>query len=215
MRPDPVEVPESFKEAAETVRDHLCTLRGGAPFLSSADAMQLLRWFEGGVSTTAILLALERAAEARRKRRSRVPLHLAHARRHIGRPPAALHLPPPAAPIEANGPFAPVIAALPPPSSPALDELVRELTAIDAAGEAAVTVALGHVRRFLERELAALGDDGLAALREQAREKLGDLVNEVDEGTAAALIDETARDLHRAHWPALSAATLWGCVERS
>jgi len=210
---DPDLVPEAFKEAAETVRGHLCALRGGAPFLSSTDAVQLMRWFEGGVSTTAILLALERASEARRRRRSKIPLRLSHAQRHLGRasPPAAL--PVVADPASSpEGRFAQVIASLPP--SAARDELARGLEAIAEPGEPAVMAALGHVQRFLERELAQLGEAGLRALHEEARVRLGDLLEEVDETTAAALLDETARDLHRARYPALTVATLWECVER-
>jgi len=211
-----VDVPDAFKEAAETVRAHLCALRGGAPFLSSSDAMQLLRWFESGVSTTAILLALERAADARRKRRSKVPLGLSHANRHIGRPttPAPLPAAPLAADVSAQGPFAPVVAALPLSSSPAQAELCRRLLAIDGVGEPAVTRALAHVQIFLDRTFAELGDDGQATLRAEARERLGDLLDQVDETTEAALVDETARAVLRARYPALTVATLWGCVER-
>ncbi|MEO0600779.1 MAG: hypothetical protein AAF211_05045 [Myxococcota bacterium] len=207
------DVPDSFKHAAETVRAHLCTLRGGAPFLSSADAMQLMRWFEGGVTTTAILLALERAAESRRSRRSKVPLRLSHANRHLGRPTqGALPTMPLAADVATGlGPFAPVIAAL--PASAARDELATAIAGVVGAADAAFPAAPSHAHHAPEQELEALGDEGRAALRDSARDKLGDLLDQVDEGTAAALLDETVRDLHRARWPALTVATLWACVE--
>src|SRR5688500_4071881 len=80
------DVPEAWTVAAEEVRAHLCALRGGAPFLSPMDAWQLVRWLEEGVSVASILLALERAAEARRRTRSRTPLSLGAAKRHLGRP---------------------------------------------------------------------------------------------------------------------------------
>ncbi|MEN0064859.1 MAG: hypothetical protein AAGA48_22125 [Myxococcota bacterium] len=206
-------VPDAFKEAAETVRVHLCALRGGAPFLSSADAMQLMRWFEGGVSTTAILLALERAAEARRRRRSKVPLRLSHANRHLGRPTTSAPLPPLAADDSYDGPFAPILLVLAHTPSPATDELARGLASVQGVGEPAVTRALDHVHRFLDRTWQELGEEGQQTLIETARGQLGDLLDAVDETTAAALLDETAHDVHRSRWPILSVATLWDCVE--
>src|SRR5690606_32445689 len=97
------EVPEAWRRGAGEVRAHLVMLRGGAPFLSPADTLQLVRWFEDGVPVGAILHALDLAWEARRRKPSRVPLGLRQARRHLGArgartaPPAAS---PPAAPLE-------------------------------------------------------------------------------------------------------------------
>lgn len=207
-------VDEALKDAAESVRAHLCALRGGAPFLSSSDAMQLLRWFEDGVSTTAILLALERAADARRRRRSKVPLRLSHARRHLGRPTRAHRPTAVVRPVSADdGPFAPVVAMLD-PRDPAEAELAGALRAVSGRGEPAVTAALACVRAFVDRTWRALGDEGQSALLREAERQLGDLLADVDETTGAALLEETARDLHRSRWPGLSAATLWDCVEQ-
>ena len=57
---------------ADEVCRHLVMIRGGAPFLSSVDADLLTRWLDEGVGVGLILRAIERAAESRRKRRSRM-----------------------------------------------------------------------------------------------------------------------------------------------
>lgn len=73
-----------WREAAEVVRQHLVSLRGGAPFFSPRDGVLLVKWLEEGVATELILLALERAARSRRKTRARTPLSLGAASRHLG-----------------------------------------------------------------------------------------------------------------------------------
>ena len=46
-----------------------------------------------------------------------------------------------------------------------------------------------------------------------AVDELGDLVDLVDEATAAAIVEETARDLFRQRYPWVSAATVHTLVE--
>ena len=70
------EVDQVRARQAAVVRDYLVTLRGGSPFLSSADGRLLLRWLDGGTPVVAILAALDRAADRRLKRRSKRPLSL-------------------------------------------------------------------------------------------------------------------------------------------
>ncbi len=212
VTPDRWDVPEAWRDAAEEVRAHLCQLRGGAPFLSSADAWTLLGWLEQGVPAGSVLRAIERAAESRRRSRSKVPLALWHAKRHLGRPTRGLFAA--ARPTRGGEPvLAPVVRALktvPPEPDPAPRRaLEAALLAVDGQGEAAIREALEHVRRFLDDCWKARGPDGQAALRRAAVEDLGDLLHLVDEATATALVDETARDLLRQCYPALSAASLW------
>jgi hypothetical protein len=212
-RREPVEndVPDGWTEAAEEVRAHLCALRGGAPFLSPMDAWQLVRWLEEGVSVAAILLALERAADARRRSRSRTPLSLVAARRHLGRPVAgafARALPS----RRAEPPLAALVRALRAvpigTDRAARAALEPALLEISGRGEVALRPALAAVRTFLETAWSALGAAGQEALAAEAREELGDLLGLVEEGTAAALVEETARDRLRGRYPALTAATL-------
>ena len=68
------------------MRAHLVGIRGGAPFLSPSDGVLLDDWLDQGVSVSVILCAIERCAESRRKRASRLPITLTAARRHLGKP---------------------------------------------------------------------------------------------------------------------------------
>jgi hypothetical protein len=205
------DVPEAWQLAAEEVRAHLCALRGGAPFLSPMDAWQLVRWLEEGVSVAAILLAMERAAEARRRSRSRTPLSLGAVKRHLGRPTRgafAKELPP----RGGEPPLAPLVRALRAvplgADREARGALDAALLAIEGRGEEAERRALAAARTFLEAAWQAEGPAGRAALADEARVELGDLLGLVEEGTAAALVEETARDRLRGRYPALTAATL-------
>ncbi|MEQ1507375.1 MAG: hypothetical protein ABMB14_34420, partial [Myxococcota bacterium] len=178
----------------------------GGVFLSSSDAWQLVRWLEAGVEVGAILGALERAAEARRKARSRTPLSLVAANRHLGRP-GRVGLD--ATGVPGEPPLAPIVRALAvTPATPARQDLDRALLAVDDWGEGGVRQALAAVRAFLDRVWDGLGAEGRAQLRAEALVELGDLASLVDEGTLPALIDETARDRVRQRYPSLTAATL-------
>ena len=75
--------PSAQQLAADEIQSHLVLLRGGAPFLSASDAHLLDSWLTNGVPVSSILYAMERACEARRKRRSRIPLTLKQAKRHL------------------------------------------------------------------------------------------------------------------------------------
>ncbi len=207
------DVPDTWRDAAEEVRAHLCALRGGAPFLSPSDALLLVGWFERGVAVGDILRALERARELRRIHRSRYPLNLNHARRHLGRPTRGAFAR--ERPARGSEPvFTPVVRAMRsvPGRGPARRQLEHALVAIDLDGEPAVRQALVYIREFFDVAWIDMGEEGRARLRARARAELGDLLSLVDEGTAAALIEETARDLLRQTYPTLSAASLWELV---
>ena len=207
------DVPEAWRAAAEEVREHLCALRGHALFLSPADALLLVQWLDGGVVVTDILRALERASEARRARRSKVPLSLAHARRHLGRPTRGVFESVVASPSEAA--FAPVVRALraEPHRTPALEELCAALQEIQGRDQDALREALAAARAYFEAAWAQLDQASRAALYAEARAELGDLVHLVDEKTVRSLIDEGARDRLRRRLPCLSAASLCALID--
>lgn len=202
---------EGHAAAAEEVRSHLVCLRGGGLFLSSADALLLVQWLDAGVSVPRILRALERAAEARRARRSRFPLQLTHAKRHLDRPTkgafggAVRQVPGPA--------LAPVVVGLDgsAPSELALRGALEALQGTDP--EALFREAATAVRGFLEARWHELPASARATLEAEARDDLGDLADGLDEDTLEALVAEGARDRLRAGYPALSAASLWEVVE--
>jgi hypothetical protein len=195
------------------VRAHLVCLRGAGLFLSSADALLLLQWLDAEVSVPRILRALERAAEARRAKRSRFPLQLTHARRHLDKPTKGAFAR--EAPRGAGGPLAPVARALATaPRSAAHEALQRTLDGLKGHdAEALFREAAAAVRRFLDARWQELTDEERGRLRQRALDELGDLATLVDDDTRRSLVEEGARDLLRAGYPALSAASLWEVVE--
>ncbi|MEQ1569082.1 MAG: hypothetical protein ABMA64_25825 [Myxococcota bacterium] len=221
LRPtsDPAEIPEAWRDAAEEIRAHLCALRGGAPFLSPADALQVFGWLEAGVPVPRVLLALERAAAARRVSRSRIPLSVVSAKRHLGRPSAgAFHRD--TLPRGGEPPLAPVVRALElvPPSG--YDEghragVATALLGVTEPGEVGLRTAIAAVRTFFEGLWADAPPAVRAGWTAEAEAELGDLLALVDDGTRAALVEETARDRVRARYPTLTAATLAALLEPS
>ncbi|MCA9492040.1 MAG: hypothetical protein KC621_19035 [Myxococcales bacterium] len=200
-------VPPHHREAAEEVRAHLCSLRGGGLFLSPMDSLKLVQWLDRGVRVGDIVVALERAAAARRTKRSRLPLTLGAASRHLGK---AGHSAAPRRAEEAEPALAPLVPGV--DGDPAVREAASRLAAvlhgIDPDDAHAETHALAAIRVFLDEVWALLGEAGRLELHDRAREELGDLLHLVDEPTALALVEETARDLLRQRWPALTAASV-------
>lgn len=192
-------VPPHYQPAAEEVRSHLCHLRGGAPFLSPQDAFTLVTWLDAGVPVADILLALERSAEARRRARSRFPLTLGAAKRHLGKAhPVRVRPPAPGEP-----PFGPILDGL-----AEGDDLRVALEAVPADDPDGERRALAAIRAFLDDRWSALSPDDRADLEASARAELGDLLALVDEDTAHELVEETARDRFRQRWPRLTAAAV-------
>ncbi len=210
---DDLPVPAGWRDAAEEVRAHLCSLRGSGPFLSSADALQLVAWFEDDVSVVHIVAALERVARSRRAANSRIPLALVHARRHLGRasPGVFAHQAPV---IDPQRPFAPVLRALKSaPKSAARTALEAQLESIEPTEpERLMRRALGCVREFFDALWAGLSSSERAEMRARAEQSLGDLVDLVDETTASELVEEATRDQLRSGYPVLTAASLWEVV---
>lgn len=200
-------VPPHYRDAAEEVRAHLCSLRGGGLFLSPMDSLKLVQWLDRGVRVGDIVVALERAAAARRAKRSTLPLTLGAAGRHLGKAGRSTA---PRRAEEHEAPLAPLVPGV--DGDPAVDDAAQRLAAvlhgIDPEDPHAETHALAAIRVFLDEVWAMLGDDGRRELHDRARDELGDLLDLVDEPTALALVEETARDLLRQRWPALTAASV-------
>jgi len=209
------EVPEAHREAAEEIRAHLVALRGGAPFLSSADARLLVGWLDEAVPVPAILRALERAADARRKRRSRIPLSLGHARRHLGKPTRGAL---PAGPADPTHPLAPLAVALraqaaADPREESLRALADALLELEGEADGVVRGALALIRGFFADAWSALTEAERAVRLAAAREEIADLADLVDEAVLVAAVEEVARDRLRQGYPLLTAATVWDLVE--
>lgn len=209
--PVETDVPEVWQDAAEEVRAHLCALRVGGPFLSSADVMQLVQWFDSGVTVAAVLVALERAAEARRKSGRKVPLSIVGARRHLGRPVVDRFFrgTPSRDGKDLLGPVIRAMQLVPVGADArARAVLVTALARIERPGDDAVRQALIAVRQFFDAVWEDLGDDGRTVLRTAAADELGDLLSLVDEATAVELVEEGAREGLRLRYPALAAGPL-------
>lgn len=207
--PSELEVPPEHQRAAEEIRAHLVAVRGGAPFLSSADARLLVQWLDDGVSVAGVLQAIERAADARRKRRSRLPLTLTRAKVHLGKPPLLVH----EAAIRPAGshPFAGVGLEL---LARGEVGLAGELLLIDPTDhEDALRAALALVRPFLHARWDALPKVERDARVRAACEELGALGLAEDE--LQVLAEEIVRDEIRRAWPMLDAAHLFGLAHRS
>jgi hypothetical protein len=213
------EVPEAYQRAAEEVRAHLVALRGGAPFLSPDDARLLVDWLDQGISVALILRALERAAESRRKRRSRIPLSLRHAKRHLGKATRGRLTAVDLAALVQDHPLTPLVDALRAASredsrAEAVISLAAGLHALPADdAETLLRGALAEVRRFFTHAWETLDEVDRGRRLEQAREAYADAEG-IDEATLLAAIEEHARDGLRRDYPLLTAATLWDLVHR-
>jgi hypothetical protein len=191
---------------AEEVRAHLVSLRGGAPFLSPNDGMLLDHWLEAGVSVAAILSALERCADGRRKRASRLPLTLMAAKRHLGKPGKAV-----GSVVRARGtaehPLLPVVAKVQALGGEGTHVLSESLLLVEPSDpDRALRDALAAVRVFVETRWRALGSEEREACIQGYLELLElDPDEPASAGYATAL--GLARDSLRRDWPWLNAAT--------
>ena len=62
---------QDLRQQAGEIRDYLVEVRGGAPFLSAADAQLLLDWLEQEIPIALIYAAIDRVSARRRKKRVR------------------------------------------------------------------------------------------------------------------------------------------------
>jgi hypothetical protein len=208
-------VPESHRDAAEHIRSHLVHLRGGAPFLSSADALTLIQWLDDEVPVPHILAALDRALASRRKNNARRPLTLTAAKRHIGKPPLTpVALPTPTETPTAGPPTPRALEALftdEQANDPVAADLLKTLAAIPApesdAIDAWVTACVAACRDAQERRWQDLDPAVREARMAAAITEMGDIASIVDEDTLHQLAEEIAREQLRTSWPRLDTAT--------
>ena len=198
-------VPEEHVRAAEEVRAHLVLVRGGAPFLSPADSRVLVAWLDEGVPVSAILCAVERAAAARRAKRSRLPLTLTRAKVHLKAVSSST-------PTRSGGtatehPFEGLSDALAARGAAPLGALLSALDATDT--EALVRAAVALARDFLLDEWSALPMAARERRLDEARASLVALDLGFDDNDLDAAAEELARDDLRRTWPMLEAAQLW------
>jgi hypothetical protein len=201
--------------AAEEIRCHLVLLRGGAPFLSSSDATLLQSWLETGVAVSSILHAIEAASEARRKRRSRIPLTLKQANKHLKKfnpsptPKSFFN-----ATASTEHPLSTLAEKLPDQGSTAsqTDALLRLsealLTLPCADLEQLSREASQLFRSFLEERWRQLPPDMLESEKQSAREELTGLAEHLTESKLAGLVEEVVRDRLRQQYPLLCSSAL-------
>lgn len=185
---------DALADAAEEVRAWLVSARGGAPFLSGADARLLAGWLEAGVPVADLLRAIDETARHRRARRLRGPFTL----RGVERALTAVRSG--AAPRRVP---APAPEAVPWPDATAVE---AEL----AASESADPVArAARVRRFFEEAWAALADHH-AALLVDALAELGEAADMLEPDDRARIAEEFARERLRSRYPSLRPGALLG-----
>ncbi|MFN7143737.1 MAG: hypothetical protein ACK4YP_08190 [Myxococcota bacterium] len=186
---------------AEEVRAWLVQLRGGAPFLSSADGKLLADWLDARVPVPTILHAIECVAERRRAKRTRTPFTLQSCRATVEK--LAKHGMGWRVPTDLAG------ALAPPDPDVLVQEALAELAALpEGDAEARARHACAVLRRFHERVWDGLGDERDRLIAEAA-EDLAPLRALMSEGEFTRACEEHARDRVRARYPTLSATRVW------
>ena len=213
-----MDVPPEHRQAAEIIRRHLVAHRGGAVFLSSSDALRLIDWLDREIPVEDILRAIERAAESRAKNRSRVPLSLGHVGRHLGKPTRGVFKSRNAPPVQEHETgLAALVRVV---RERAIGDMARELLEVLAddlaelvEGPDLAQLAMTRLRIFHEAVFDGLSEARRAALRDAARDDLGDLVHMMDERELAPLVEEAARYEARRGYGWLSAASVWDLLQ--
>ena len=72
----PENIPEHYQSTAESIREYLVSVRGGAPFLSSTDGQILVEWLDASISPAIICTVIDKVALRRRKKRVKSRLTL-------------------------------------------------------------------------------------------------------------------------------------------
>jgi hypothetical protein len=215
LRADVIE--DARAAEVEAVRAYLVAARGGAPFLSGADGVLLLSWLERGVPVPAILSAIDKVSQQRRKRPVKSRLSLSALRKHLDRwapGPSPTQVESPAAPAQdgAWSAFLALVLAGPAPEDLAepWERLALRLRGIvpDAPPQARAEQAITASRLFFEEAWVA---DPLAqaALLEQARTSLAALEAGLPPALFRELQTEAARSILRDRFPQLGAGAIW------
>jgi hypothetical protein len=208
------DVPDAQSLEAEEVRRHLVCLRGGALFLSPDEADLLATWLSEGITVPVIVHALERAADARRRRPTRLPFTLRAAKRHLGK--ASKGALPDREAISKSGehPLQPLVTSLRThasavETSASLQPLADALLALDPYDRDRLERgAQALIRDFLLQTWESLSPWEREARLTSAREELGDLIELMPPAAVDASAREIARAQLRESYPQLSAATL-------
>lgn len=202
---------EALAAQAESVRAYLVAVRGGAPFLSSADGRLLLRWLEQGVPVPLILSAIDDAAARRQKKRARSRLTLRGCRARVEKRWGAAPAPPPEAELGPLRQWLAEVAA----AGPEAVTLVTAATArIDQGGdlESLVGDLVDACRRFQEAAWRGLSVEEQAAHRDEAVGELATLRDHVKPAVWDDLVEEAARARVRRAWPLVCASAVWDRV---
>ena len=199
-------------------------MRGGAPFLSGADARLLVKWLEKGIPVPLILSCLDQVAAKRRKRRTKSRLSLNACKSTVRKAWAPTDSPSSgtesAVPIQtAQGLGAIVdqvrdLTAHCVGDAKALQVLVAQLDTLQPSGsdpDAMQQLAL-HVlalfRQFHESLWNASGPTQ-QTLRERAEAELAPMKSALSDRQFQDLTEEIARDHLRARYPIVSAQFVW------
>lgn len=153
------------------------------------------------------MAAIERAAEARRQRRSRRPLTLRHAKRHLGKVP-------PLKDTSTLGSTPPLHAlaeslrgqAEHDPRGAALSDLAGAMEGLTGTPQAVVAAAMQLVTAFFIAAWDALDPEERQIRLDEALELLG--LDGLTDATRLALAEECARDDLRRGYPTLTVATI-------
>ncbi len=202
---------ETLAAQAESVRAYLVAVRGGAPFLSSADGRLLLGWLEQGVPVPLILSAIDDAADRRQKKRARNRLTLRGCRRRVEKRWGAAPVPPPRAEVGPLRQWLAEVAALGPDAA----ALVTAASArVDEGGELESLVGdlADACRRFHETAWQGLSAPAQATHREGAAAELATLRDHVKPAVWNDLVEEAARARLRQAWPLICASAVWDRV---
>lgn len=200
---------------AELVRAHLVSVRGGAIFLSPADAERLHLWLLDGVTPSEIMLAIERAAQRRAQTVSKLPLTLGRAGRHLGKRASSFSL---TKKMTSHHPLGAIIDALrheaqrsknPQP----LRALSQRLAALETLNAELATQATALTSQFFLSIFDEYSEVQRADLEEEAHDSLGDLGALLSATQMHNAIEERSRAILRDRFPYLSAATIFEQVE--
>lgn len=210
--------PESHIESAELVSDYLVTLRGGAPFLSGADAQLLIEWLDEDIAIPTILSALERVALKRRGKRVRTRLSLNASKGELGKL------------LRKQAPQAKSNSGIDSMFSP-LSRRIRESVSEDSLfgmeqihfSEALEKLVNSSDQTALAHQAIALLSDFHQRMWDQSTELQLDLLREAEEDLQSMramipalrwneLLEEVARDRLRARFPLLTAEMIWCAI---
>lgn len=204
-------IPAEYRTAAMHVCQHLVMLRGGAIFLSSADALRLMKWLDQAVPTHRILTALEMAAARRVASRSRIPLSLGQASRYLKKAQQAERSS--GDRLDDRDALRPLVRELVEraegdPAEGAMRALAADLAAV-AEPRRDVDQVIQRIGRFHRDVWESQGAAGQREARERAAEALVDLRDLVDEAVWESMLDEHARYAVRTRYAWLCADRVW------